>query len=157
MVDELKQQFTLRITQANQTELVVILYEMLLEYMKEAKSACEEKEWNEYHRALNRGKSCVSELIQTLDFTYELSYQLRQLYLYVNQELIKADVRRTTESFQGIEVVIGGLRESFQELSQKDTSGPVMKNTQSVYVGLTYGKTQLQESMRGSDNRGYRI
>lgn len=157
MVDELKQQYTLRITQANRTELVVILYEMLLEYMKEAKSACEKNEYKEFHIAINRGKTCVNELIQTLDFTYELSYQLRQLYLYVNQELIKADVRQTTESFQGIEVVIGGLKESFSELCQKDTSGPVMKNTQSVYVGLTYGKTQLQESMKGSDNRGYRI
>ena len=37
MTKECKQQFTLRITQANKTELIVILYEMLLAYTQDAK------------------------------------------------------------------------------------------------------------------------
>ena len=36
MKKEDKQQFTLRITQANSTQLVVILYEMLLCYLEDA-------------------------------------------------------------------------------------------------------------------------
>ena len=39
MKKEDKQRFTLRITQANPTELVVILYEMLLGYLKDAEEA----------------------------------------------------------------------------------------------------------------------
>ena len=35
MTKELKQQFTLKITQANKTQLIVILYEMLLIYLEE--------------------------------------------------------------------------------------------------------------------------
>ena len=38
MTKELKQQYTLKITQANKTQLVVILYEMLLIYLEEAVS-----------------------------------------------------------------------------------------------------------------------
>ena len=34
MTKECKQQFTLRITQANATQLVVILYEMTLQYLQ---------------------------------------------------------------------------------------------------------------------------
>ena len=33
MTKECKQQFTLRITQANSTQLIVILYEMTLQYL----------------------------------------------------------------------------------------------------------------------------
>ena len=41
MTSELKQQFTLKISQANKTRLVVILYEMMLVYIEEARQANE--------------------------------------------------------------------------------------------------------------------
>ena len=39
MTDEKKQQFLLRISQANKTEMIVILYEMFLIYLKDAEEA----------------------------------------------------------------------------------------------------------------------
>ena len=39
MTKECRQQFTLRITQANKTELIVILYEMILTYLDDAERA----------------------------------------------------------------------------------------------------------------------
>ena len=54
--------------------------------------------------------------------------------------------------------LLSSLRESFEELSKQDTSGPAMSNTQSVYAGLTYGKGTLNESTSfSSDNRGYTV
>ena len=50
MTNELKKEYTLRISQANKTQLVVILYEMLLIYVDEAKKqilAGEEKKAQE--------------------------------------------------------------------------------------------------------------
>ena len=53
MTRELKQEYTLRITQANKTQLITILYEMALLYVDEAKAAlaeigrasCRERVW----------------------------------------------------------------------------------------------------------------
>ena len=42
--DELKKEFTLKITRANATELIVILYDMILVYIKEAGEFWEEKD-----------------------------------------------------------------------------------------------------------------
>ena len=39
MTKEMKQNYTLRISQANKSELVVIVYEMLLTYIEDAKAA----------------------------------------------------------------------------------------------------------------------
>ena len=39
MTDDLKQAFTLRISQANKSQMVVILYEMLLAYVQDAEVA----------------------------------------------------------------------------------------------------------------------
>ena len=47
MTKECKQQFTLRITQANATQLVVILYEMTLQYLADAEQAAEDAQFLE--------------------------------------------------------------------------------------------------------------
>ena len=39
MTDEVRKNFTMRITQANQSGLVVILYEMYLAYLDDARQA----------------------------------------------------------------------------------------------------------------------
>ena len=42
MTKECKQQFTLRITQANSTQLIVILYEMTLQYLADGEQAVDD-------------------------------------------------------------------------------------------------------------------
>ena len=55
--------------------------------------------------------------------------------------------------------VMGKLKEAFIKVAKQDNSAPVMKNTQQVYAGLTYGKGSLNEVLlTGNDsNRGYRV
>ena len=50
MTKEMKQQFTLKITRANKSQLVVILYEMLLTYLDEAQSAHEKNDRSNFGR-----------------------------------------------------------------------------------------------------------
>lgn len=156
MVDELKQQYTLNITQANRSQLVVILYEMLLIYVKDSEVAYEKEDRAEFRQNIKRARGCVNELMSTLDFQYGISSGLLQLYLYVNRELARADIRNNPEPLEGIKIVISGLHESFKIISVQDTSGPLMENTQSVYAGLTYSKNNLNESLADQrSNRGF--
>ena len=39
MTDEAKKEFTLRISQANKSQMVVIIYEILLEHLQDAQAA----------------------------------------------------------------------------------------------------------------------
>lgn len=157
MTREYKQQFTLRITQANKTELIVILYEIVLAYMEDAEAALEEGKITEFREALRKVRSCFGELIASLNLDYELAARLLSLYLYCNRELTKADIRKEREPLLHIRSVISKLLEAYRELAGQDTSGPVMQNSQTVYAGLTYGKNSLAENLtdQGS-NRGFR-
>ena len=80
-----------------------------------------------------------------------------QLYLYVSQELTRADIHNRTEELEHIRQIIEKLHGAYEEISKQDTSGPVMENTQTVYAGLTYGKNTLTENLadQGS-SRGFR-
>ena len=157
MTKEYKQQFTLRITQANKTELIVILYEIVLAYMEDAESALNQGDITEFREALRKVRICFGELIASLNLEYELAARLLSLYLYCNRELTKADIRKTKEPLVHINSVISKLLAAYRELAGQDKSGPVMQNSQTVYAGLTYGKNSLSENLSDQGaNRGFR-
>lgn len=157
MTKECKQQFTLRITQANKTELIVILYEMILEYLNEAKEELAAGQVLAYREALRKVRGCLRELNLSLNLDYELAARLLSLYMYCNRELTKADIRKEEEPLEHVRMVIEKLLEAYRELAKQDTSAPVMQNSQTVYAGLTYDKNKLSENMADQGtNRGFR-
>lgn len=158
MTKELKQEYTLKITQANKTGLITILYEMVLIYADDAKKAYEKADRMEFREAIRKARGCVDELLTSLNFDYGLAMNFLQLYLYVNRELAKAEVRNMDEPLDNIIKVIKGLHEAYKKLDKMDASGPVMENVQTVYAGLTYGKNNLNENLtdQGAD-RGFRV
>lgn len=156
MTKELKQQFTLRITQANKTELIVILYDMILAYVDDAKKARAEENRAAFHDAIRKIRGCVGELIASLNPEYEPAMNLLSLYIYVNRELVHADVRSDTEPLGHVVMVIAGLKEAYEIIALEDKSGAVMQNAQTVYAGLTYSKADLTENMADQGmNRGF--
>lgn len=157
MTRELKQQFTLKITQANKTQLVVILYEMLLTYIEEAENAHEKEDREGFREGIRKARGCLNELMASLHFEYEPAMNLLQLYLYANRELVRADIRNETEELEHVKKIMEKLHEAYRKVSEQDSSDPVMSNAQTVYAGLTYGKNTLTESLadQGS-SRGFR-
>lgn len=156
MTAELKQEYTLRIAQANKTQLITILYEMVLLYIDEAKDALTRDERMEYKGAIRKIRGCMNELTASLNFDYELAHNLLQLYLYVNRELVKASTHYDAENLEHVRMIIDQLHGAYRQIEDQDTSGPVMANTQTVYAGLTYGRNHLTENVAGSDiNRGF--
>lgn len=158
MTRELKQEFTLRITQANKTQLITILYEMALLYVDEAKEALSREDKVEFRQAIRKIRNCTNELTASLNFEYELAQNFLQLYLYINRELVKASMHYELENLEHVRFVIDKLQRAYKQIEDLDVSGPVMGNTQTVYAGLTYGKNTLTENITDPvTNRGFRV
>ena len=156
MTTELKQEYTLRISQANKTQLITILYEMVLLYIDEAENALTANNKVEFKSAIRKIRGCMDELTASLNFDYEPAQNLLQLYLYVNSELVKASSHYDKENLEHVRLVIGPLHKAYEQIESQDTSGPVMGNTQTVYAGLTYGRNTLTENIADSAvNRGF--
>ncbi len=156
MTKELKQEFTLRITQANKTQLITILYEMVLLYVDEAEDALSADDKTLFKAAVRKIRGCMNELTASLNFDYEIAQNLLQLYLYINRELVKASMHFDKENLEHVRMVIGELQKAYKQIESLDTSGPVMGNSQTVYAGLTYGKNTLTENISDPTvNRGF--
>ncbi len=147
MDKEKKQEFTVRITNANRSELVVILYDMTLVYIDEAKAFLKEGNQEQFREELKKAQDCVKELISALDKQYEIASELARLYLYVNRTLAKVMVKPEEALIVSAENVIKGLRESFEQVAKQDDSPALMGNAQEIYAGLTYGKNSLNENL----------
>ena len=147
------QAFTARVTQASKSELIVILYEMILAEIKDAREAYEAEAYEAFAKNLKKAQRYVTELQVALDYKYEISYDLISLYLYVNKRIITAIVKRNPLPLDSAESVLMKLLTGFEEVSKQDKSGPMMHNTQKLYAGLTYGKGKLNETYLNPDNR----
>lgn len=156
MTKELKQEFTLRITQANKTQLITILYEMILLYLEEAEQSLTKDDKPAYKQAIRKIRDCMNELVMSLHLEYELAQNLLQLYQYINSELVQANIHYEKENLHHIKFIIKQLHGAYKQIEIQDTSGPVMNNTQNVYAGLTYGRNTLTENLVDpAVNRGF--
>ena len=156
MTDEQKRSFTLRISQANRSKLVVIVYEMLLVYTLDARAAIENSNDDELKESIRKAKGCIDELINGLDESYDISKDLFNLYAYIIKEFVRAQMKHSTEALDNIVTVVTPLKDSFAKISQSDDSEPLMSNTQSVVAGYTYGRGDVNEAVdNDAANRGF--
>lgn len=156
MNEEKKKTFATRISQANKSELVVIMYDIIFASMDEARLALSQGKKEEFKRELSRAQKLLRELIATLDMQYEISKELMPLYLYANHCII--DSLRTGEEkpLEGVDIVLKPLGKAFSEIAKQDTSPALMEHTQQLYAGLTYGKGKLNETLLSENSRGYK-
>ena len=157
MTQEQIQAYTYRVSQASPCELVVIMYDIILDDVKNARMAKTAGDDKQYQADLTHAVKFVNELMDALDFSQPVSFRLMSLYIYVNKMLAKARVSGNCDSLNDVDMVIEKLRAGFDGIKHQDTSGPVMQNVQQVYAGLTYGKGTLNETYLNAQdyNRGF--
>lgn len=149
--------YAARVSQANRSELVVIMYEAFLDSVKEGDAQMKQGDMPACRREIERARGLLTELMGSLDFQYEISFYLRRLYIYSYHELCQGMALRDSERFAHATHVMERLLSSFREVAKQDTSEAVMKNVQQIYAGLTYGRGSLNETI-GDDigkNRGF--
>lgn len=158
MKDETKQIFTRKITQANKTQLTVIVYEILLVYLEDSLTAFEAGNKDEFKHCLSKARECISELRISLDFNYEPSASLFSIYCFADRELAKNIYGNKINNIHELQDMFTKLKDAFEAVSKNDNSKPLMENIQGVYAGLTYGKNDLNENLVNYDSkRGYLV
>ncbi len=158
MTDQKKQEFTLRISQANQSQLVVILYELFFYYIEEAENLYGQKDGSGFKVELGKAHSCLNELIGSLHMEKPLAQTLLKFYFYVSARIGASIGSRTLEPLKDAKRLMLRLYEIYKKDAENDTSEPVMGKTQTVYAGLTYGKNDLTVNLEdGKGSRGFYV
>lgn len=137
--------YTTKLMQANQSQLVVIIYELTIEYIELANQSYASGEITAFKKQLEVVRKCIRELIVGLNHQYKLSSELLRLYIYMNKQVIEAHRKENPEELEIVTEMLTDLKYSFEEVAKQDTRGPLVDNVSQVYAGLTYGKGTLNE------------
>lgn len=148
--------YTLRISQSNRSQLVVVVFDMTMEYLEEAIDVYDKGDLEQFVQITKKARACLYELMTSLDTKYKIAVELMQIYIYINKLLIQSVIKKKPQDFPAIKRMLNMLKEAFEEIAKQDSSKALMGNTQQVYAGLTYGKGTLSESFSSQDfNRGF--
>lgn len=157
MKTEQMNSFTARITQASQTGLVVITYEIIITYIENAKASFTKNDFMQFQSEIKEAQKFLKDLQYNLNMELEISRNLMSLYIFCNKQLIEAMIKSTVGPLESVEKIINNLSTAFNEILKEDHSMPAMRNSEVVYAGLTYGKHALNETRMNSVNRGYKV
>ncbi len=147
--------FTRRITNGNKSQIIVVLFDMVLVDLDDATEGLKNHEQEEYMEALRHANEVLEHLQNALDFKYDISKDLYSLYDYCKRSIAKSMYSGRDEGINEAREVIEPLAEAFREVAENDDSAPLMENAQKIAAGLTYGKTDVNEAVDTNDNRGF--
>lgn len=146
MTESKKQEFINRIGQANKTEMVVVVYDIAIEYMNDIIGQLD------FVKSLDMARKSVQDLINALNFEMPLSYNLLSLYNYVNRLLLGAKLKSDSSLVEEAKGILSELRESFAQIALQDKSQAMTEHTEHIVAGMTYGRGVLNESIMNSSN-----
>lgn len=93
-------------------ELTLMLYNGAIKFLKQAKIHIEENKLDKAHNNIIKAQNIIRELMCTLDMQYEIAQNLYQLYDFMYNWLVQANVNKLKpEGVQQIDDVIGMLEE----------------------------------------------
>ena len=155
MTQEKKQEYTRRITQANKTQMITIIYEMVLDYLDDTIDCLALGKRADADRYIGYTQNCIDELLRSLDRRYELAKNLHSIYIFSKKELTAAGATGNIHRIWKVKQNFKELHSAWVELEKLDESAGLMGNTQTVFAGLTYGRYSLNEDVTAvSMNRG---
>lgn len=107
-----------KIMTASPAELTLMLYEGAIKFCNLAVAAIEKKDYEQANVNIQKVENIISEFQATLDNRYPVAKDFNNVYSYLQQRLLQANIRKDTEI---LEEVLGHLR------TLRDTWKEVMK------------------------------
>ncbi|MEZ0480699.1 flagellar export chaperone FliS [Planococcus sp. SSTMD024] len=100
---------------ASSEELTLMLYNGCLKFIKLAKKAMLDKQFEEKNKNLLKAQAIIQELRSTLNPDIALSKELEQLYEYQNNSLMEANMKNDAEALDAVLADVTELRNTWKQ------------------------------------------
>lgn len=109
------------IQNASPQKLIILLYDGAIKALEDSKSLIEDKDPFQFTQKITKAQSIIAELIGALkvDLFPELVINLSKLYEYMYQQLVKANLEKSSEKIDQVIELMRGLRESWSTAIEK--------------------------------------
>lgn len=110
---------------ASPHKLILLLYEAAIKHIGHAQQAIQDRQVFTAHRSILKAQEIISELIAVLneDQGGEVAVNLKNLYLYVIDCLVQANLRKQTEPLKEALDVLGPLKSAWEQIGKEVSIG----------------------------------
>ena len=106
---------------ASPEQLVVMLYDGVGRFLRQAEAAMVEASYEQAHERLNRGEAIIDELLATLDMDQgQVAERLQAIYVYCKRCLMEARRDRAADKIALVVRLLAELRDAWAQVA---TSG----------------------------------
>jgi flagellar protein FliS len=113
----------MQVETASQGRLIIMLYDGALRNLRSAKNSINHKDINGAHTMLIKAQNIIRELNITLNMNAgEISQNLRNLYLYMIQRLVEANVAKDNAKIDEVIELLSTLKEAWDAVILKNKS-----------------------------------
>jgi flagellar protein FliS len=118
MTNPYKQYQKTQVTTASREKILLMLYEGAIRFTKQAHAAMLEKKVAEKGKCISKATAILSELMATLDFKVggQLAVDLENLYIFMIDKLIEANIQNKTESLEAVEKLLVKLHSAWKDV-----------------------------------------
>jgi len=104
---------------ASPEDLTLMLYNGAIKFINLGKLFIEEKNMEKAHYNIIRAQDIINELNITLDMNYEISKNLRNLYTFVLDKLLDANISKDVKHLDEALEIVEGLRDTWKDAMQE--------------------------------------
>lgn len=101
-------------------QMLIAVFDELIKQLNIAKISFESNNLTEINRSLLKAQKIIAELRTSLNFDYEISKNLNDIYNFLNRAIINANVKKDPSELDDILEIVTGLRDAFSE-AEKST------------------------------------
>ena len=111
-----------KVLTASPAELTLLLYEGAIKFCNIAIIGVEQKDIEKTHNNLKKAEAIIEELRSTLNHKYPVAKDFEEVYKYIYNLLITANITKNTEDIEAALVEIREMRDTWKQVMQKTKS-----------------------------------
>ena len=105
-----------KILTASPAELTLMLYEGAIKFCNIAIMGIEQKDIEKAHTNIVKAQRIINHLRVTLDMKYPVALDFERIYLYLEERLLQANVRKDAEILEEILTHLRSVRDTWKEV-----------------------------------------
>lgn len=118
--DPYKQYKATQISTANEGKLILMLYDGAIKFVNKAIELMPKKEIENIHNNILKAQDIIIELTTSLNMDAgDISQKLFSIYMYINNKLTEANIKKDIKPLIEIRKYLVELREAWEEASKK--------------------------------------
>lgn len=105
-----------KVLTASPAELTLMLYEGAIKFCNIAEIAIDHKDIQKAHDNIVKTQRIIDYLRQTLDMKYAVAKDFENIYNYLSQRLIEANIKKDKEILEEVNTHLRSVRDNWKEV-----------------------------------------